>query len=277
MIFDYEGLLERQLYSLQNELEITNYNFIVEKEQEFMKRKDLAPNTIYVLTRMLENDNSIGVDTQPVQVLVLTEQNEIEVSKSFFTEFAKRYNFKAYAENYAEDGEIHNIWVKQQYSDPVVLSNFNVVDYGYRSVLYIATNLYIMYDIVDLKELKIDGTKYDVLNWNLSYNMTPNVQQTSGTNNFIAKSVKSVSSLAINFTIPPVESLLLTKVLSIVKEDDATVPSGETDTTAYGGNENFSFNFKLGTVEITKKMKLVLLEYETAINNIPAIRLGFVK
>ena len=145
---NYDDLLRSQIYALWERYPIDN-EFEVDSEQAFLKKKDLKPGTIYVLTRDLQNDNAPGVDTQPVQVLILSEQNSLEIAKGFFSQFAKEYNFHA--------GTYDGDWVKQQYSDPVVLSNFNTVSYGYRTVLYMATNLYIMHDVVDLKSLTIDG------------------------------------------------------------------------------------------------------------------------
>ena len=58
----------------------------------------------------------------------------------------------------------------------------------------------------------------------------------------------------------------------------------ETDTASadsgllYGGNEDFEFDFYLGDIEFeSKKMKLIMCEFGTAIDNIPVIRLGFMK
>lgn len=285
MNFNYNELLKTELYNLQPVYGLDNYEFEVDSEQAFLKRKDLKPNTIYVLTKELQNDNSIGVDTQPVQILILTEQNSLEISKAFFTGFAKKFNFQEVYQTYTdEDNVTHNIWIKQQYSDPVVMSNFNTIDYGYRSVLYMSATLYIMYDIVDLKVLKIDGKSVKALTFSLAYTMTPNTQQVTGSTEFISKSVKSISSLAINLTIPTVQSDLISKVLSIANETDTQ----QTTELTYGGNENFNVYFELGNIPFGNSgaiddtgkvlnMKLVALNYETAINNIPAIRLGFTK
>lgn len=292
MNYDFNALLREQIILLKQDYEI-DCDFIIESEQMFIKRDVLKPNTIYLLTRELQNDNSIGVKTQPIQVLILTEQDSLDKAKGFFSEYAKRFNFIEQTSTYLDsNNNSHSIWVKQQYSDPVVLSNFNTIDYGYRSVLYMSTTLYIMYDIVDLQTLttgniSVDGNEYKALTFDLTYSMTPNTQQTSGTTEFISKSVKSISSLAINITIPSIASNLITKVLSIANESDTTT-TDLTDTLSYGGNENFYFYFKLGAVQFGNsgdlsdthkvlKMKLVSMQFGTAINNIPAIRLGFSK
>lgn len=275
MNFNYNELLREQLYRLQETLNLTDYDFEIESEQDFIKRKDLKPNTIYVLLKYLQNDIQIGVNTQPVQLLILTEQNSLDISKAFFSKFAIEYNFYTKSYRYGNEGAYKYLYVKQQYTDPVVLSNFNTVDYGYRSVLYMSVNLYITDDVVDLHDLKIDSAEYKALTWDLSYSMTPNTQQTTESGNFISKSVKSVSSLAITLTLPVVQSALTNKVLSVLNETDTATADNDL---LYGGNEDFVFDFYLGSIHFeNKSMKLVSCQFGTAIDNIPVIRLGFIK
>lgn len=272
MNFDYNEALRSRLYALQNTLGLSDFNFEVDSEQAFLKKKDLEPNTIYVLTKALQNDNSIGVDTQPLQIMILTEQNSLDVAKAFFSEFAKKYNFESFMQTY---DVTHTIWVKQQYSDPVVLSNFNTVQYGYRSVLYMSAVLYIMYDVVDLHDLYIDQIEYKPLTWNIVYSMSPNTQQVQS--EYISKSVKSVSTMAITITIPVVESDLITKILKIMDENDSS-STDLSDPLSYGGNENFYFSFYLGSAKfVDKKFKLTSADFGSAINQAPVIRLGFMK
>lgn len=272
MKFDYNELLCQQLYSLQASQGLSDFEFEVDSEQAFLKKKDLDPKTIYVLTKDLQSDKSIGVDTQPVQILVLTEQNSLDIAKAFFSKFAETYNFRAHFQSV--DGQ--TTWIKQQYSDPVVLSNFNTIAAGYRSVMYISATLYIMYDVVDLHDLTIDDEEIQALSFDLAYNMTPNTQQLGG-DQYISTSVKSISTLAITITIPVVNSDLTEKILGIMDEKDNT-PSDSDDLTTYGGNEDFLFDFYLGTHHFEDKiLKLISADFGAAIDNIPAIRLGFMK
>lgn len=269
MTFDYNELLTRQLYSLQNASGLSDFEFEVDSEQAFLKKKDLDPNVIYVLTRDLQNENQIGIDTQPVQILILAEQNSLDVAKAFFSEFAEKYNWKVYSDSTSE------IWVKQQYSDPVVLSNFNTVAYGYRSVLYMSATLFIMREVVDLKDLLIDNTKFTVLSFDLTYNMTPNTQQLTSIGKYIGESVKSISTMALSITIPVVKSDLITKVLKILDEADGPAAA---DDYLYGGNEDFEFDFYLGEYHFAhKKLKLISANFGAAVNDVPAVQLGFMK
>ena len=288
MKFDYNKILREKLYALQRELDLSEFNFDVVSEQEFIKKKDLLPNTIYVLTKNHQNDNSIGVDTQPVQILILSEQNSLDICKAVFTEFAKRYNFEAISETYVEDDETKNIWIKQQYSDPVVLSNFNTVAYGYRSVLYVSATLYIMYDVIDIENVTVDGTKYIPLAFNMSYSMSTNTQQLPGSaGTYIASSLKTVSTFAITMTVPMLGNDFVKKVLNIIAETDDTNNTDleTTDRIPYNGNNPFviSFNCSMGESEnsykltITKTMRLISAQLITAPNQVPSLQLGFMK
>lgn len=253
---NYNDVLRDQIYALKATYAI-DCDFEVDSEQAFLKKKDLKPGTIYVLTRELQNDNAPGVDTQPVQVLILSEQNSLELAKGFFGEFAKTYNFHA--------ATYGGVWMKQQYSDPVVLSNFNTVNYGYRSVLYISATLFIMWDVADLKNLTVDGNSVLALAFDLSYSMGPNTQQLRDTGLYISRSVKSNATMAITMTVPVQESDLVSKVLGILSE--------QTD-----GNDDFTFSFSFGTHAFTGlKFKLTLAEFAASADNIPTIRLGFMR
>ena len=276
MNFDYNKILREKLYDLQKTLGLSNFDFEVDSEQAFLKMKDLKPDTIYVLTRELQNDKSIGAETQPVQILVLSEQNSLDVSKALFSEFAKKYNFEAMS--------IGNIWIKQQYSDPVVLSNFNVVDFGYRSVLYISATLYIMEDVIDIRNVKIDDKPYVPLAFNLSYSMSTNTQQLP--NKFIATSMKTTSTFAITMTVPLLGNDFVKKVLNIIKETNNTGVEGS-DLVAYNGNNPFkiSFDCAIGednnesyklTIEKTE-MRLISAQLVTAPNQVPGLQLGFLQ
>lgn len=281
MKLNYNDILRRKLYILQDDLGLSHFTFDVCAEQEFIKPSEMDPNTIYVLTKNLTSDNSIGVVTQPVQILILSENDSLDVARLIFSEFAKRYNFEAISE---VDGTT-SIWVKQQYSDPVVLSNFNTVNYGYRSVLYISATLYIMENVIDVKNLEIDDEDIEALNFNISYSMSTNTQQLA--EQFIANSVKTVSTFAISMSVPMLNTAFVRKVLNILNETDDTNNTNldVSERIPYNGNNNFefSFDFRIGDAEdaysltIEKDMKLVSAQVITAPNQVPSLQLGFMK
>lgn len=270
MKFDYNSYIANKILELKAAAGLTGIDFEVDDEQSFIKKKDLEPNTIYVLTKASQNTISIGVDTQPVQVLVLSENNSLDAAKAFFTKFAESYNFRTHTE--IHDGV--SLFIKEQYSAPVVMSNFNAVAYGYRSVLYMAVTFYVMEGVADLKSLRIDDRDYTALSFDLSYTMNGSPQQLGG-DRFIARNVKSISSLALTITLPALTNNLTNKIFGILSETDTTT-TDPNDVHSFGGNENFYISFTLGSFTFTARpYKLVSFSLGAAIDDVPAMRVGF--
>lgn len=259
MNWNYESYILSKLTAIQREKELSDFNFEIETEQAFVKRKDYAENTIYIIIKYLSDSKQFGATTQPVQFLILSEQNSLEVAKILFSTFAKDYNWKVEIEG--------SEYIKQQYSEPVVLSNFNPVMYGYRSVMYMTATLTIMEDVLDVNEIWLnyneeDEQKLDCVAFNLAYTMNTNTQQLASEE--IASSTKTVSTLAITLTIPFQEGTVVERFLNILDESE-------------NGDSYFSLTFKIGSDYITKDMKLTSAQLTTAINQVPALQLGFMK
>lgn len=275
MTFDYNKILRDNLAALQKELGLDSFNIEVDSEQSFIKTNDMKPDTIFVLTKELQNDRSIGVETQPLQIFILSEQDSLDSCRILFQEFAKRNNFVAFTSG--------NDWIKQQYTDPVVLSNFNTVDFGYRSVLYVSATLYIMKNVIDVSNVMIDGVSVLPLSFGMSYSMSANSQQL--TTEFISSSVKSVSSFALTISIALLLNAPVKKILNIINETDDTNNTDleVSERIAYDGNNPFVISFDLKVADnsyslhMEKTVRLINGQLITAPNQVPSLQLGFVK
>jgi len=266
MSYHYEDELNKALLKIQNELGLDKVSFVVEPEQLFAKRNSLDPNKIFVVVKYLASDIDVNEKTQPVQVLILAEQNSLDMTRIIFTELAKRYNFTVYADT------TNGFYVKYQYSDPVVLSNFNEVSFGYRSILYLGVTLRIMENVVDVGVtssgkyypgcIMIDSEILKPTAFSIAYTMTPNTQQLATEK--ISSSVKSVSGFSISLSFNMIESTLLTNLINTL---------GETKT----GNEDYSITFELDGVSITKSMKIVSTDMIFTPGGFPELRIGLLK
>ena len=290
MNLNYENYLRRELNFLKNDMGLDSFDLVVDTEQSIIKRKDLKPRTIYVLIKYNTSTMQLGAITQPVQIMILSEQDTLDTTRMLFSTFAQSYNWQPYDYEYSDgNGNTLSGTMKQQYSEPVVLSNFNEIEYGYRSVLYISATLFIAENFADLKSLKIDGEEITVASFVMTYAMTPNTQQTRS--NYISTSVKNISSLAITFQVPVLQNNFLTKVLKIINEKDAAASASDT---LYGGNENFEFDFYIGSTHFGyeyhtnnlgvvivdtphKYFKLTSATFTTLPTGIPGLELGFIK
>ena len=287
MSWDFNKFLSEQIGKVQRDLSLDNFSIEVCDEQTFVKMNQIKNNNIYVVTKFLTSSITIDAKTQPVQIMILTENNSLETAKMIFSTFADRYNFQV-----VMDG---NTYIKQQYSQPVVLSNFNEITVGYRSVLYMSCTLLIMDDLLDIytydengnqvrNAVKIktkvgsaDASNYEIVNvlaFNVSYSMTPNTQPIPP--QLISTSVKSVSTFGVNFVIPP-------------KNNYAKEPSG---TTTVGflkviseimvgnttGNTDFILDFWFGTTHFEDvSMKMTSTMLNSGPDKIPGIQIGLLR
>lgn len=248
----------------------SEYDFEVTTEQAFVKIKKYNPNTIYVVIKYLSSTNTLNAVTQPIQLLILCEQNQIQISQIVFSKFVEKHNFEAIIEN--------GTYIKQDYREPVVLSNFNEVSYGYRTLMYISGTLFIMDDIMDVTNFTIAVGESAVesvkpINFNIAYSMTPNTQPIPPDR--LATSVKSLATFAITFTVPMISDYSFLN-------DIAKIMSGD-----LSGNTDFVITFMLGNTPFGKfedisgtvplKMKLVSAQVTTAINEVPGLQIGLIK
>lgn len=261
-MFDYEGFLIEKLNIIKDEMSLS-LNIEISTEQAYLKMKSYSPNTIYVILKYLSSDITFGAKTQPVQILFMSEQNQLSDSRMLLTTFTERYNFFAEIKTFEIDGKRQSDFIKHQYSTPVVLSNFNEVGIGYRSTLYVSASLVIMENIIDLNDLKIDGEEIKSLSASISYTMTPDTQQVGG--EFIASSVKSNAVMTIGLTIPLLNNNLTEKIINIMQGNGT-------------GNEDFIISYKLGDLTFNNvNYKLTSSVIGTAPNSVPAFVLGFQK
>lgn len=209
MSFNFEN------YLLQ---ELNNDKIVVLSEQLFVKNGEFDSNKIYVVVKYLSSSIEYGAETQPLQILVLSEQNGLQEAKELFDEFTISHNWRA--------GTFNNTFVKQQYSSPVVMSNFNEAAYGMRSVLYVSATLFIMDGVSDVEDLQINGVSIKPLTFDWSYQMTGNTQPIS--NEKIASTTKNISTFQATLSLPVLNSYISDTGFEEDKINGSTVPATET-------------------------------------------------
>lgn len=251
---DYELFLTEKLNIIKLD---KNWDVDIEvsSEQAFAKLKTFKPNTIYVIIKKLATDFQYNVLSQPLQIMAISEQNQIDITKELFEIFCGENNWKT-----EKDG---TTYVKQQYSMPVVLSNFNEVGFGYRSVVYVSGMLEILENVVDISSVKIDGVEYKPISFSIAYQMTGNTQAV-GTQR-IAVTQKSIATFNVTISVALLDDLFCNKVLDVLNESES-------------GNVDFSFEIAFNNnTTITKDMKLTSAQIITAPNQAPSLQLAFMR
>lgn len=204
-MFNFENYLLQELHSDK---------VVVLSEQMFVKNGEFDSNKIYVVVKYLASTIEFGAEIRPVQILVLSEQNGVQEAKDLFDSFTQTHNWVA--------GIFGDEFVKQQYSSPVVMSNFNEASYGYRSVLYVSATLFIMQNVCDVENLKINAIPIKPLNFSWSYQMTGNTQPIGG--DMIASTVKNMATFQASISIP----VLNNYELPPIEGDSVTIPTSQT-------------------------------------------------
>lgn len=256
MDFHFKQWLEEELVEYTQEYSFT---FDVEWEQDFIKMSTCSPSTIYVVIKKLQDSKVLDVATNlPLQIMILCEENTMNISQEIFNDIANKWNMKFYSKN--------GTYVKFTFSNPVVLNNFNDMFAGYRSLLYMTCTLFIMENIADITDVKIDNEKINLLGYTLAYTMSTDTQQRNryDNQNYIGESVKNTSVFSINMNIILKSGDFLTKITNIVNETS-------------DGNDTFVLSFKLNNVTIEKNVKLTAFTMNTAPNAIPTTQIGMMK
>ena len=259
MNWNYNDFLTEKLTVIARDLGY-NGEILVSDELAFTKAKSYSENTIYFVVKRLTSIITNETETQPIQIICLCEQNSLVNATSILNQFVDENNWKIIETNES------NVKAKQEYSKPVVISNFDEVGFGYRSVIYLTGNIFLIRNLLDVETITITAdnktTTFKPLNFTWSYVMTPNTQQEHGDN--LSSSVKTVSVVSVSFSVSPSSNNFLARVINIAK--------GTTT-----GNEIFGVSFNFGSYAISYDMKLIEFSFDTSPNNIGGIRVGFIR
>lgn len=261
MNWNYNDFLTEKLTVIARDLGY-NGDILVSDELAFTKAKSYSENTIYFVVKRLTSIITNETETQPIQIICLCEQNSLVNATSILNQFVDENNWKIIETNES------NVKAKQEYSKPVVISNFDEVGYGYRSVIYLTGNIFLIRNLLDVETVGITAdnktTTFKPLNFTWSYVMTPNTQQEKSDN--LSSSVKSVSVVNIGFSIAFTETDLISSILSVMSGTDT-------------GNKTFTLSFvlKTGGTPITYDMKLISASVNTTQSSIAGLQVGFIR
>ena len=279
MNWNYKDFLTEKLNLIKNantyqlgdkSVDGSKINLVVCEEQVFAKQRSFLPNTIYVVIKYLQSTIQFYTETMPIQIMITSEQNQLHIAQAIANEFALTYNW------YKQDLEINNqnVFVKHQYTSPIVASNFMDVGSGYRSVIYFTGTIFEMDNYVDVSEITIDNVEYEVIGYSDSYSMTGNTQPVG--NSRLATTEKSMATLTLGFDIPMLNNDLIKKVFAIRQGKI----SGNTEF-AIKTTFNFPDNDKTYQNQdisgLTLNYKMISSQIITAPNQVPSLRLSFMR
>lgn len=241
-----------------------DFNIILSKEQEFVKPNDREPNSIYIVVKFIQPNFNFGQIVQPVVINALSEQNKIDACQRLLSEYAAKYH-------YSDIIELGNDLIKQTYTGPSVMSNFNEVGSGYRSLLYMTGTFLIGKNSNPITRIEWKNPTTDenetipflTSNWGWSAQLdSQGFYSTKGR----TTSETRVGTVVLGFTIYQTNDEFCEKIISLIFDDNESI------------NPDFDFflRFKNGSSKrIT--MKCSQVENNQNIGEFPVLSLAFTR
>lgn len=262
-MFNYQGWLVAKFQEAIDELEF-NINFKLSEEQEFISDKNKEPDTLYIVYKEMSGPNSFNVKSVPVQILLLSEENSLEQAKMIASKFASNNNFLTTRDT--------DVIVKHSYNTPAVLSNFNQIDVGVRSILYISGSLQIISGLLLLRSKHNNSGTITVYNdswdedveikylaFNDTYSMNTNTVQNP--ENELSMSKKSTSTVGISIVIPCYNNNFTRDLVRITTGD-------------LQGNTTFKISYYLNDILVERNVKIISVVFDDNPENAPSLKIG---
>ena len=155
---------------------VLNEDYVVTEELNF----DYNGNGVAVIIKYLTGNNFQDSTVIPIQLSVYTD--DVPATRADMEAFTKSFNDVAFVQGFE--------YIRQFYSTPMVLANFDPTGTNYTSQIVVSGTLVISSNISDIKKVKIDGTEYVTTLRYLNYTTNPDSQR-RGTGNLNKTNIKN--------------------------------------------------------------------------------------
>ena len=285
---NYDEILQTIRYNL---LELMNndelsamfegYRIVVSNEQQYLNN---APNkdtkkTIYIVVKFGSAMTYFNQVALPLTITAMSEQNSCKICQKLLTEYAVKYSSEEF-----EKG------IQQIYESPSVLTNFNEVYTGFRSILSMTATFVILsginlcsitYNYTDEKGVA-QHEKVKTFTSNYHLDIVMDSQATYNSRNY-SKSIGKVGSLSVSgATYFFGDSQLFADIIKIMKFADESM-EGTNPKPNEGVNNSFNLTITfLNTSSdisqtVTANFKLTVFSVDDNIGQVPVASFGFSK
>ena len=186
------------------------YSFTITNELQFVKDKKNAekiknnPKQIFIVVKFLQATINYGQVLMPILINAIAEKNKLDVCYRLLIEFAEKYNLVFNTDK----------TIKQYYSSPVVLSNFNEIGDGFRSLLTMSGTFQISENSNDF-DVYYKENIVQAISANGSFDTQLESQAIYGVND-ITTSFAKIGTFVINITAYLDDTDLVNECLNIV-------------------------------------------------------------
>lgn len=180
-------------------------DYYVSNERNLDSTDDKINIIVKALAGNVYNDSA----TIPYQIEIFTSDPE-KVLKDFNL-FASSHNNKSFIS--IMEGKLYNII--GVYTTPTIMdSDIDFIDNHFTRIVVFA-NMFIMFDLVNVGKLTIDGEEIEILNGSISYNTELHSQRISGNEHNI--NYKQASNISLSFTMINKDGIFSRKLSALRK------------------------------------------------------------
>lgn len=241
-----------------------NFNIILSREQQFIKSNKRQANAIYIVVKFITPNFNFGQVVQPVVINAVSEQNKLEACQRLLSEYAAKYH---YGDIIEVDGDL----IKQTYTGPAIMSNFNEFWEGYRSLLYMSGTFLIGKNSNPIDSIEWtnpdthEKEKIPFLTSHWGWGTQLDTQGFYSTNGRTVSETR-LGTLVLGFSIYQTQSNFCDEVIDLVFNTQKSI------------NPDFEFwlNFKDGSIRKVK-MKCSQVENNQNIGEFPVLSLAFTR
>ena len=273
----------------------SKYDFEISNEQFYVPDEDRAPGKIYIVVKFQPASVDYGTFQIPITIQAISEANGLSAAQRLLLEYAQIWNLKKSKEN----GKL----IYQYYQAPSVVSNFDMIYDGFRSVL-VTTGTFFVSEGINLIGLKYfkgetaktvdeiphayvadliqygeevyrwdedsdthyvlyEGEDVDVLNYSDTFSATPDTQPYYKSKNFTKTEVK-YGTLSFNLTTFLTDDYFLNLILKIIYKKEKL---------------NYNFYFRMiqdnGITSDLTRYKLISCHREQNKAELPVVSMSF--
>lgn len=254
----------------------SRYQIELSNEQQYLKDKKREPNKIYIVVKFMPGSINFGQNIIPVNFNALGEGNKLDVCQRLLLEYAQRYNLGDPINiSKTESGDNNNYIIKQVYTQPQVLSNFNSTWNEFRSLFFMSGTFLIGKNSIPIKEITYfanetdeEGTVIDFINTAWEFSIQLDSQAFYGTDSRTTSKSK-IGTLSLSIASYFVDNPLCNKILGIAFNDKTLA--------ANGIKEKFYLTIKFANGVTVTKMQFSLANAASQqnIGEFPMISMAF--
>lgn len=250
---DYKNYLLNELY---NTGVLDGYKLIITDERSF--EMPTESKTLLVVIKRITGSYVGNIKTQPIQLFVYSELNDIQIAFDMLDIYAKTHN------NLQQT--IKTDLIKENYDTPVALRNFVNSAEGFRASVYMS-GVYILCedisDITDFTWFNESENKYEEIPYlSASINYAAVLHTTKQSGDELSTSMKQEAGLTLVINLMHTNSDFCKLIDDIMFGD-------------VSGNTSFKFQFNLNEKQRNIEMKLNTSPFETSKTSAPGITLTF--